>query len=311
MKTKLFSTILLSFILLLSACSEKETLKPIKSEAVDTKDTKKTGEVDSKQTKDEPEQEDQEAPEEQEEQVKPETDVTPDSTSTPVEWNGPWTRVGKFNGGSLKISNVSDNSFAFTLDVADGANIGMIEGKANIEAVKATYSDNTVTGGESCVLTFSNKSDRIVITQTASCLGYGGNGTTFEGEFVKGHVEPESKTLSDVQIISKKTDDQLQKMTGDDYRVFVDNMQMFGEGIKDQDGWDARVVNGGVRGLYTIMEAIIITDEKNGFIYAAAIKDGKEVIYFTNNKKYASQLPKTIEVWREQFTQYPVRYMTK
>lgn len=298
----------------MSACSQKDTVKPAKSETANTKDTTTTEEQDSKQPEEEPEPEktpEQEEPVEQEEPGEQETDVIPDSNSSTIEWDGPWTRVGKFNGGSLEIKNVSDKTFGFTLNVADGGNIGIIEGNANVEATTATYSDNSATGGESCVLTFSNKGDKIVITQTDSCLGYGGNGTTFEGEFVKGHVEPEPKTLSDVQIISKKADDQLQKLTGDNYHVFVDNMQMVGEGIKDHDGWGAKVVNGGVRGLYSIMEAIIITDEKNGFIYAAAIKDGEEVIYYTNNKKFAAQLPKTIEVWREQFTQYPVRYMTK
>ncbi|KZE64073.1 hypothetical protein AWM68_13275 [Fictibacillus phosphorivorans] len=307
MKTKRFSFFILILIFLLSACNQKETGKPAKSETAYTKDTTTTEEQDSKQPEEDPEA--KESPE-QEEPVEQETDGTPDANSSSIAWDGPWTRVGKFNGGSLEIKNVSDKTFGFTLNVADGANIGMIEGNASIEATSATYSDNTTTG-ESCVLTFSNKENKIVITQTDSCLSYGGNGTTFEGEFVKGDIKPETKTLSDVQIISAKADEQLKKMTGDNYHVFVDNMQMFGEGIKDHDGWGAKVVNGGVRGLYTIKEAIIIIDEKNGLIYAAAIKDGKEVIYYTSNKKYAAQLPKTIEVWREQFTQYPVRYMTK
>jgi hypothetical protein len=312
MKTKRFSFFIFMLILILSACSEKETVKPTKSE--EAKDmTITTEEQDTKQPEEEPAQEEPEEPEEQEEQQEPveqETAVTPDANSSSLQWDGPWTRVGKFNGGSLEIKNVSDKTFGFKLEVADGANIGIIEGKATIEAATATYSDNTTTG-ESCVLTFSNKEDKIVITQTDSCLSYGGNGTTFEGEFVKGDIKPEPKTLSDVQIISAKADDQLKKLTGDNYDVFVDNMQMFGEGIKDHDGWGAKLVNGSVRGLSNIMEAIIITDEKNGFIYAAAIKEGKEIIYYTNNKQYAAQLPKTIEVWRIHFTQYPVRYMTK
>lgn len=308
MKTKRFSFFILILVLLLSACSQKGAVKPTKTEADKTETVTTTEGQDSKQPEEDPQTE--EVPE-QEEQVDQETDATPDSNSSAMEWDGPWTRVGKFNGGSLEIQNVSDKTFGFTLNIADGANIGMIEGNANVEAATATYTDNSATGGESCVLTFSNKGDKIVITQTDSCLGYGGNGTTFEGEFVKGDIKPEPKTLSDVQIISGKADKQLQKMTGDNYHVFVDNMQMFGEGIKDHDGWGAKVVNGGVRGLYTIKEAIIIIDEKNGLIYAAAIKDGKEVIYYTNNKKYAAQLPKTIKVWQEQFTHYPVRYITK
>lgn len=54
---------------------------------------------------------------------------------------------------------------------------------------------------------------------------------------------------------------------------------------------------GGVPGLYTIMEAKLII-EPCGNIYAAILDDGKRFLYFTNDQKYINKLPPAIEQWR-------------
>jgi hypothetical protein len=54
---------------------------------------------------------------------------------------------------------------------------------------------------------------------------------------------------------------------------------------------------GGVRGLYTIMEAKLII-EPCGNIYAAILDEGKQFLYFTNEQKYVGKLPPAIEEWR-------------
>jgi hypothetical protein len=287
---RIINVLILSvFIVMVAACeNEKETAekpKEIKSEETKGVTEKGSDEKDVPQDKKEPLQE-------------------------PVaEWSGMWTRVSKFSGGSLEIVNASDQTFGFTLDVSDGGNIGQIKGSADVNKETATYS--VIIGDQTCSLTFTHKNSSIFISQTDGCHTYGGNGTTFEGEYQKGNIKVKEQSLSEVKIIDKKTDALLQELTEEDYKVFVNNMQMFGSGIEDSDGWNAKIITGGVRGLYSIMEAIIIIDEKNGFLYAAAIKDGEEIVYFTNNREYADKLPKTIEVWRERFTHYPVIYMSE
>ncbi len=54
---------------------------------------------------------------------------------------------------------------------------------------------------------------------------------------------------------------------------------------------------GGVPGLYTIMEAKLII-EPCGNIYAAMLDKGERFLYFTNDQKYIAELPPAIEQWR-------------
>ena len=57
------------------------------------------------------------------------------------------------------------------------------------------------------------------------------------------------------------------------------------------------ILEGGVKGLYTIMEAKLIV-EPCGTIYAAILDEGKQFLYFTNDQKYIDKLPPAIEQWR-------------
>jgi hypothetical protein len=54
---------------------------------------------------------------------------------------------------------------------------------------------------------------------------------------------------------------------------------------------------GGVPGLYTIMEAKLII-EPCGNIYVALLDEGKQFLYFTNDQKNLDKLPPAIEQWR-------------
>jgi hypothetical protein len=56
-------------------------------------------------------------------------------------------------------------------------------------------------------------------------------------------------------------------------------------------------LEGGVKGLYTIMEAKLVI-EPCGNIYAAILDEGKQFLYFTNDPKYLDKLPPAIEQWR-------------
>jgi len=57
------------------------------------------------------------------------------------------------------------------------------------------------------------------------------------------------------------------------------------------------ILEGGVKGLYTIMEAKLIV-EPCGTIYAAILDEGKQFLYFTNDQEYVDKLPPAIEQWR-------------
>ncbi len=75
----------------------------------------------------------------------------------------------------------------------------------------------------------------------------------------------------------------------------------------DLDHFNAKVSAGGVAGLFTIMEGIIM-QRPNGMIYAAVI-DGDSVRYFSNDPQYIKKLPKTIETWMDRFKEKKVVYV--
>lgn len=56
-------------------------------------------------------------------------------------------------------------------------------------------------------------------------------------------------------------------------------------------------LQGGVPGLYTIMEAKLII-EPCGNIYAAILDEGKRFFYFTSDQEYVDKLPPAIDEWR-------------
>jgi hypothetical protein len=56
-------------------------------------------------------------------------------------------------------------------------------------------------------------------------------------------------------------------------------------------------LEGGVKGLYTIMEAALII-EPCGNIYVLILNEGKRFLYFTNDQKHLNRLPPAIDEWR-------------
>ena len=94
---------------------------------------------------------------------------------------------------------------------------------------------------------------------------------------------------------------------GRDYELFVDSMAMISE-EDDLDELGAKVVRGGVRGLFTIVEAIIIYRDADNMW--AAVIDEDVVKYYTTVPEFQNRLPRTIEKWRESFKEKKVLFMS-
>lgn len=92
---------------------------------------------------------------------------------------------------------------------------------------------------------------------------------------------------------------------GQFYDAFMERMQLIGE-TEDLDNVDARVHTGGVRGLFTSMESILMLASDGG-IWAAFIHDNV-VRYVTNRPNWKDKLPQTIEHWRSRFDEIPVTF---
>jgi hypothetical protein len=84
-----------------------------------------------------------------------------------------------------------------------------------------------------------------------------------------------------------------------DYGLLKESLQQvnYPDSLSLVDKNGVVTLEGGVKGLYTIMEAKLII-EPCGNIYAAILDEGKQFLYFTNDQKYVDKLPPAIEDWR-------------
>jgi hypothetical protein len=94
----------------------------------------------------------------------------------------------------------------------------------------------------------------------------------------------------------------LYSITGAYYQKLLNCFQESNEGT-NRDSFSAHVTIGGVKGLYTIFEAILMRGDEDQ-LWVAYI-DEDVVRYFKTERKFSTVLPKTIEIWRERFPEKP------
>lgn len=219
------------------------------------------------------------------------------------KWKVPDAELGF--GGTLFIREVGAVGFLFDLSVYNGSHTGAITAYARIVAPNLAYA--RVTNGENGELgeiSFRRSTDSetrsIVVEETASCSAYHGMGASFYGTFVH---RPEY--LFDRGFLNELDLQRLYSLTGQYYDGLRQCMSVtcLGENL---DIFVADVLWGGVRGLFTIMEGIVIRGEY-GELWAAFIDDDV-VRYFTTQHEWKTRLPKTIEKWRENFDDKEVVY---
>ncbi|MYL34338.1 DUF4309 domain-containing protein [Pontibacillus yanchengensis] len=209
---------------------------------------------------------------------------------------GEWTRDVQHNGASLKITNVKDASFDFKIAAAAGGNAGLIEDTAMIKNGKATFDD-----GDGCTVTFSPKDNAISVETTSSCYVYGGSGVYFSGEYTKGDTSKETEPFVDMELFTSEENKTFKALVGEQYDLFKETFQLiYDEEVIDDFG--GKAYSGMVRGLGGSMEGIVMNGD-NGEIYAAILgtsSDGKSgILYYTTDKDYTNNIPKTIQSWRE------------
>jgi uncharacterized protein YecT (DUF1311 family) len=213
-------------------------------------------------------------------------------------WQGKWDRVGvgRFDEATLTISEATPLGFIFALEAMSGGNSGEVSGQAKVEGNRAWYEDE-----QNCRLDFSLAGGKIKVQGNEGCQYYAGNGVHFDGEYARAGARPVARPAP--PSAEQKA---LAALAGKHYQLFLDTMQLEGE-EQDLDGWGAKVRSYGVRGLFTAQESIIMYGAR-GRIWAAVI-DGDEVRYFTNDQAQARRLPRTIEQWRERFADKQVIFM--
>lgn len=221
-------------------------------------------------------------------------------------WWGCWTfNSAPTAGGRLLIREIGPGGFLFELEVWNGAHQGRITSYARILSADLAYcrvpNGPATPDGELVFRRGWRQGARTIsIEEAARCSYWGGMRAHFSGEF-RWLPEPwfERGYLNELELARL-------------YGLVGDGMDTLRECTADtSEEWDAndgavRVVRGGVAGLYTTMESIVMIDDV-GRMWVAYI-DGEEVCYFTNVAQDRRQLPATIEAWRESFRDKEVRY---
>ena len=138
---------------------------------------------------------------------------------------------------------------------------------------------------------------------------FGGVGVVFGGNYHQGQPEA-AASLKALGVLDEAQEAELKRLAGNDYELFVNCFQLIAED-QDLDGLNATVRSGGVRGLFSEMEAIVMT-AKPRKMWAAVIDAGSGTVkYYTNDPAWRSRLPKTIEQWREAFAEKKVVFPGK
>ncbi|MFP3726958.1 Ig-like domain-containing protein [Priestia filamentosa] len=220
---------------------------------------------------------------------------------------GEWSKDTQHDRGVITVTKASKDGMDFNLNATRGAHAGGFEGRAKFTDEKtAIYVEEET----QCQLSFNlGSKDAIEVETTPECYKLQASGVTFEGTYKKGVVENEKKTLYEQGILLERHDLMIQDLVGEDYDMFVESTEQYREG-DDIDGLGAKVIFGGVRGLYSIMETIYMFDTP-GNVYAAVIVDGNKVKFYTDNDYYKDHLPETVEEWRSRFPDYPVEIIYK
>ena len=224
-------------------------------------------------------------------------------------WLGSWIRNEYQNPGKLDIIHVSKDSIQFELHASSGGHESSVEGIAiATDTAIAIFSSNEK--NDSCKIEFRLVGETIIVKQlgnkclTATGVMYDGKYKNEDNLIFEDGDDP-NKTLLDLEIfITKNQDSIFKSLVGGSYSLFVNSTQLTSED-DDLDSMNTVVKSSGIRGLFTLMENIIMIDSVNN-IWAAVITDKQKVLYFTNSKVYKNRLPKTIDNWRRNFLEYPV-----
>jgi hypothetical protein len=224
------------------------------------------------------------------------------SLSKPVSrWWGKWVFGAHKStfGGELFIREVGTGCFFFDLSVFNGAHSGQVSGYATISAKNVAYSKipNGNSSGDGEVRfrkhDYAGKTF-LEIEETISCSYFHGAAVAFSGTF-----ELVGLNLSDYCNLNEIQLSRLHDLLKAHFDSFNENFHVVGEADCEDEGLSCRVITGGVTGLFTIRESILMI-EPQGRIWAAYIK-GNQVNYFSNDSNSGQNVPQTIENWRGRF----------
>lgn len=220
-----------------------------------------------------------------------------------VVWFGQWEMEAnlKARGGHLNIYKVSSDAFYFSIDMYDGARTGEVAGKAIILTPNSAYFRIKTIDDEDCELVFKRRNVNghwvIEIEEGFKCSSFHGRNSSFTGLY-----KHSKETLIDYGYLDELDLIELKRLTRNYFETFINNFQQISS-EKDEFNSEITVIQGGVKGLYTIMESIIALD-KFGNIWCACLDPEFDIVrYFTNTSEVEQSKPVSIAEWLSRFSE--------
>jgi len=213
-------------------------------------------------------------------------------------WWGSW-ESGKDRNWfeqDLFITRVDEKGFDFELICIHGMHTGEINGYAIFTSLNEAMFDRNKNNDETCRLHFYKINETMQIDEE-ECSYYHGARAYFDGTyalkkdiFIFYDELVNDIVLSNIYFLIGK------KYWGKFQRCFSDTHE-----LDNIDKFNASVISGGVAGLYTIQESILMID-KDKKVWGAFINDEDDkVYYFSSVSEWKKKLPLTIDDWRENF----------
>lgn len=223
------------------------------------------------------------------------------STKEKGIWWGTWNMDSqiKARGGQLHISRVSSDAFFFSISIFDGARTGDIYGKAQILTPHSAFARIKASESKNCEIVFRRRFESnawyIEIEAGPNCSFYHGMNTTFSGTY-----KHSTELVVNRGYLDEIDLNEIERLTGRHLPVFLNNFQQT-HYHQDDYGNDLTIITAGVKGLYTIMESIVILD-KHGTIWCACLDPEAEVVrYFTNGAIDIESKPEAMQEWLSRF----------
>ena len=224
-------------------------------------------------------------------------------------WGKWWFNYGNYVGGQLLIREVSHAGFHFNLITNNGSHSGNINGFAKIISPDLAYckvnNGDDYAHGEIEFRRDAIDGVRIIkVSEIQPCSYHRGARASFDGRFVGGPLPWfDAGYLNEVELA------RIFGVVGNYFWKMVECAMVLHppELVEGGDDWIfGKCLTGGVAGLYTIMESIIILSE-SGEVWVAFIdSDVDSIRYFTNNPDWKEKLPKIIINWMSNFSHKPV-----
>lgn len=215
-------------------------------------------------------------------------------------WWGRWEliRGNRFRHGEVDIRKTDSDSFEFGISVISGSHVGDLAGRAKVHDVHfALFEDSGEWNrdGERCRLTFERLRDPMLhlIIRESRCLGYHGMGVGFDGVYQKTY-DPliESGRFSEAEL------ERIYSLVGrKDYEELIQRLHLIAMDAEILDDTFDKVLTGGVRGMFTIYEGIVLITKSGAA--AAAYLDSGTIHVFSEAPRELILQSKTFGKWTE------------